>query len=106
MSLLAQRPPSTAGAAGKVELLGGNTPLNSAKSQKNQAIRDNHLAFRSTEIYGLGGVTLFHLFRELANGEPLWGVLETYAALTPLADFIRENAGDKIDFTLADERVQ
>jgi hypothetical protein len=54
------------------------------------------LQFLAARIHELGPRPLYELCRELERGAELHPALEKYAALAPLADFIRAHGGDRL----------
>ncbi len=61
-----------------------------------EAIPIARLRYLSARVHSLGPRPLFELLSELAAGAPLGERLEAYAALAPLADFIRDHGGDRL----------
>lgn len=56
----------------------------------------NRLRYLVGKIHKLGPRPLFELLRELASGADLSSVLERYARLEPLTDFIVHLKGDQL----------
>jgi hypothetical protein len=56
----------------------------------------NRLRYLAGKIHRLGPRPLYELFRELASGSDFQCVLERYAGLQPLAEFISHLGGDRL----------
>jgi hypothetical protein len=54
------------------------------------------LQYLASRIHKLGPRPFFELLRELASGADLPSVLERYARIEPLADFITQLNGDRV----------
>jgi hypothetical protein len=63
---------------------------------RNAEIPIARLQYLASRIHKLGPRPLFELLRELASGADLSSVLESYAKLGPLADFISHLGGDQL----------
>jgi hypothetical protein len=59
-------------------------------------IPHERLAYLARKIYPLGERPLYELLVELAAGRELGPVLESYARIAPLADFIAALDGDRL----------
>jgi hypothetical protein len=56
----------------------------------------SRLRYLARKVHGLGKRSLFEMFRELDSGGDLQCVLERYARLAPLGEFISHLGGDQL----------
>jgi len=69
--------------------------LSNSESPRNE-IPIARLHYFASRIHKLGPRPLFELLRELASGADLIFVLERFARIEPLADFIKQLNGDRL----------
>jgi hypothetical protein len=84
----AERAPDFRCGSGKNQTFTPTRPLSAIPSER--------LRYLAERIHCLGTRPLFELFCELADGADLDMRLEAYAALAPLAPFIAEMGGDRL----------
>jgi hypothetical protein len=73
-----------------------NDPADVSPVRNASKIPLSRLQYLARKVHGLGPRPLFEMFRELASGGDLQCVLERYARLAPLAEFISHLGGDQL----------